>query len=84
MAISKEEMYSLIERLDHEDKKTVYDFIQFLNERSKNYESWQKIDELDPDQEPLTKEELEQFKSKEGFITGEDAKNEYKIQTDLP
>lgn len=82
--MSKEEMYSLIERLDHEDKKTVYDFIQFLNERSKNEESWQKIDELAPDQEPLTNEELEQLKSKEGFIAGEDAKNEYKIQTDLP
>lgn len=41
------------------------------------------MDELDPDKEPLTKEELEQFKSKEGFIAGEDAKNGYKIQTDL-
>lgn len=84
MAINKEELYSMIERLGNEDKKTVYDFIEFLNERSNKPESWKEIDELDSDKEPLTKEELQQLESEEGFIAGEDGKNEYKIQTDLP
>lgn len=84
MAINNDEMYNMIEHLDQEDKKTVYDFIRFLNERSHKPRFWEEIDELEPDEEPLTKEELRQLGSKEGFIAGEDAKGEYNIQTDLP
>lgn len=80
VAIKKEKLYNMFESLDKNDKKTVYDFMQFLNERS----YWKKIDESESDEEPLSKEELEQLKSREGFMTGEDAKREYNIQTDLP
>ena len=84
MAINKEDLYNMIDRLDTEDKKTVYDFLEFLNERSSKPASWKEIDALESDDEPLSKEELEQIGDGEGFIAGEDAKGEYKIQTDLP
>lgn len=45
---------------------------------------WQKIDELVPDDEELSKEESEQMDSNEGFVSGEDANREFGTQTDLP
>lgn len=86
MAIYKEDLYKMVESLSNEDKKTAFDFMEFLIERSKNKkpESWQKIDELEADTESLTKEERQQYESKEGYISGEDAKREFGIQVDLP
>jgi len=55
--------------------------VKFLYERNKP-ESWTTIDQLKPDAEPLSKEEIEQLESQEGHMTGEDANREYK--TDLP
>lgn len=51
---------------------------------SKKPESWQKIDELECDEVPLTEEELEQLESKDGYISGKDAKCELRHQVDLP
>lgn len=85
LAIHKEDLYKMIDHLGNEDKKTAYDFMQFLIERSKKKpESWQKIDKLASDDEPLTKEELEQMQSDAGFISGEDTKGENGLQTNLP
>ncbi|MDC3418763.1 hypothetical protein [Aquibacillus salsiterrae] len=74
MAIRKEDLYKMVESLNDEDKKAAFDFMEFLIERSKNKkpESWQKIDELERDNDPLTEEELEQLESKDGYISGED------------
>ncbi|HHY74357.1 MAG TPA: hypothetical protein GX497_14260 [Bacillus bacterium] len=85
MAIRKEELNKMFDSLRNEDKKAAYDFMQFLIERSKKKPTpWKKIDELEPDCEPLTEDELEQMNSKEGYISGEDAKREFGLQIDLP
>lgn len=86
MAVRKEDLYRMVESLSNEDKKTAFDFIQFLAERSNNKkpQSWQDIDELDSDEEPLTDEERKQLESEEGYISGEDAKCEFGLQVDLP
>lgn len=86
MAIHKEDLFKMIESLSNEDKKTAFDFIKFLIERSKNKkpESWQMIDELEADSEALAKEEREQYEREAGYISGEDAKYEFGLQVDLP
>lgn len=86
LAIRKEELYKLVEALSNEDKKTALDFMEFLIERSKNKKpnGWKKLDEVGAIDEPLNKEEMEQYESKEGYISGKDGKHEFGIQADLP
>lgn len=86
MAIHKEDLYRMVNSLSDEDKKLAYDFMEFLIERSKNKrpKSWQEIDELESDNEPLTNEELKQIESEEGYILDEDAKREFGLHVDLP
>lgn len=84
MAIEKEELIRLIDKLQKNDQKTVCDFIQFLVKRSEKPTFWEGIDSTDPDDEPLTKEELQQLNSKEGYLKGEEAKREFGLQVDLP
>lgn len=84
MVIRKEDIHSLIERLPEDDQKTVFDFMQYLINRSKKPDCWKKIDQATPDDEPLTEEELRQLNSDTGYVTGEEAKNEFGLQVDLP
>lgn len=84
MAIQKEELIRLIDKLQKDDQKTVYDFIQFLVKRSEKPAFWEDIDSADPDDEPLTEEELHQLNSKEGYLKGEEVKREFGLQVDLP
>jgi hypothetical protein len=85
MAVRKEDIHNLVERLPEDDQKTVFDFMQYLLNRStKNPDGWEKIDQADPDDEPLTEEELRQLNSKAGYATGEEAKREFGLQVDLP
>ncbi|WP_416827730.1 hypothetical protein [Ectobacillus polymachus] len=85
MAIRKEELYQLIDCLDQQDEKAAFDFLEFLVQRSKKkMKDWEKIDMSHPDHEPLSKQELEQLNSKEGYVSGEDAKREFGLQVDLP
>lgn len=85
MAIRKEELYRMIDRLDQQDKKAAFDFLEFLVQRSKRKPAdWEKIDRAEPDEEPLSKLELEQLKSEEGYVSGEDGKREFGLQVDLP
>ena len=85
MAIRKEELYRLVDRLDQQDAKTAFDFLEFLVKRSKNKpEYWEQIDQAEPDTEPLSKQELEQMNSEDGYISGEDGRNEFGLQIDLP
>jgi hypothetical protein len=85
MAINKEELYRLVDRLDKQDQKAAFDFLEFLVQRSKKKpKNWEGIDMADPDHEPLSKQELEQLNSKEGYVTGEEAKGEFGLQVDLP
>ena len=85
MIVSKDDLHNLIERLQEPDQKTVFDFLQFLIERSeRKLLSWEEIDRQEPDDEPLSEEELRQLKSDAGYVSGEDAKREFGLQVDLP
>ncbi|WP_410991215.1 hypothetical protein [Bacillus cereus] len=85
MAIRKDELYQLIDRLDRQDEKAAFDFLEFLVQRSKKKPNdWEKIDMADPDHEPLSIQEIEQLNSEEGYVSGEDAKREFGLQIDLP
>lgn len=85
MVVRKEDIHILVERLQEHDQKTVYDFLQYLIERSEKKPSgWAEIDKAKPDDEPLTKEELRQLNSDSGYVTGEEAKREFGLQVDLP
>jgi len=85
MAIRKEDLLKLIDSLNSEDKKAAFDFIQFLIERSKNKPlAWQKIDDLEAIDEPLSNEERKQMRSDEGYVSGEGVKREYGLRIDLP
>ncbi|WP_286883349.1 hypothetical protein [Aneurinibacillus sp. UBA3580] len=85
MAIEKELLHEMIEKLSDADKKTAFDFLQYLLERAKKKTtSWDEIDKEEPDDEPLTEEEIRQLNSDEGYIAGEDAKREFGLQVDLP
>lgn len=85
MAIRKDELYQLIDRLDRQDEKAALDFLEFLVQRSKKKPNdWEKIDMTDPDHEPLSTQEIEQLNSEEGYVSGEDAKREFGLQIDLP
>lgn len=51
--------------------------------QSKKPEGWEQIDQADPDDEPLSEEELRQINSDNGYVTGEEAKREFGLQVDL-
>ncbi|MGQ0515744.1 hypothetical protein ACT453_29930 [Bacillus sp. D-CC] len=55
MAIRKDELYQLIDRLDRQDEKAAFDFLEFLVQRSKKKPNdWGKIDIADPDHDDLS------------------------------
>ena len=84
MAIRKEELYRC-RPFDRQDEKAAFDFLEFLVQRSKKKsEDWEKIDKAEPDHEPLSKQELEQLNSEEGYVSGEEGKREFGLQVDLP
>ncbi|MFZ3132228.1 MAG: hypothetical protein WA125_14325 [Desulfosporosinus sp.] len=85
MVVRKEDIHNLVERLPEDDQKTVFDFMQYLLNRStKKLAGWERIDQADPDDEPLSEEELRQLNSDAGYVTGEEAKREFGLQVDLP
>lgn len=85
MGIRKKDLYSLIDRLQEPDQKTAFDFLQYLIERSATKPlGWEEIDRQEPDDEPLTEEELRQLNSDAGYVSGEEAKREFGLQVDLP
>lgn len=85
MVVRKEDLLNLYERLPESEQKTVFDFLQYLVERSnKKISNWDEIDELEPDDEPLTEEELRQLNSDTGYVSGEVAKREFGLHVNLP
>ena len=80
MALRGEDLSKMFERLNETDKETVYTFIQFLIERSeKKPLPWKKIDQAEPDNEPLNQEELQQLCSEEEYVSWEQARRELKV-----
>ena len=85
MAIRKQELYRLVDRLDQKDQKAALDFLEFLIQRSKQKpKHWEQVDMADPDDQELSEQELEQLNSEDGYVSGEDAKREFGLQVDLP
>ncbi|OLR27598.1 hypothetical protein [Bacillus cereus] len=85
MAIRKNELYQLIDRLDQQNENAAFDFLEFLVQRSKKKSNdWKKIDMADLDYEPLSTQEIEQLNSEEGYVSGKDAKREFGLQINLP
>ena len=84
MVARKEDLHKLIDHLNEADRKTAYDFLRYLINRSENNKDWDEINRLEPDHEPLSDEELRQLKASSGFVSGEEAKREFKLQIDLP
>ena len=85
MAIRKDELHQLIDRLDRQNEKEAFDFLEiFVQHSKKKPNDWEKIDMADPDHEPLSTQEIEQLNSEEGYVSGEDAKRGFGLQIDLP
>lgn len=80
MVVRKDDLHNLIDRLQEP-----FDFLQYLIERSeRKLLNWEEMDRQEPDDEPLSEEELRQLKSDAGYVSGEDAKREFGLQVDLP
>lgn len=82
MSINKEDVINLFEKLPENAKQSAFDYMQYLSIRDRP--DWNEIARLDPDDVPLSDEELQQLNANEGFITGEEAKREYNLKVDLP
>lgn len=75
MSILKENLYSMIDALNDEQRSSVYDFAQYLIDRQiKDFRN--EIDSKEPDNNPLTDEEKEQINDGDEFISMEEAKRE--------
>lgn len=84
MVVRKEDLYHLIDHLNERDQNTAYDFLRYLIDRSENNKGWDEISRLEPDNEPLSDDELRQLKASTEFVSGEEAKREFGLQIDLP
>ena len=82
MAINKEDVIELFEQLPEKEKQSAFDYMQYLSIRDRP--DWNEIAQLDPDDIPLSDEELQQLNANEGFISGEEAKREFNLKVDLP
>ena len=82
MAINKEDVIKLFEQLPEKEKQSTFDYMQYLS--IKDRPDWNEIAKLDPDDIPLSDEEVQQLKANEGFISGEEAKRELNLKVDLP
>lgn len=82
MAIKKEDVIRLFEQLPEKSKQSAFDYIQYLYVQDRP--DWDDISKSDPDDTPLSEEELQQLGADEGFVTGEEAKREFNLKTDLP
>jgi hypothetical protein len=82
MAINNEDVIKLFEQLPEKAKQSAFDYIQYLS--VKDRPDWNEIAQLDPDDTPLSDEEMLQLNSDEGFVTGGEAKREFNLKVDLP
>ncbi|MHB1683069.1 MAG: hypothetical protein ACYCYO_09680 [Bacilli bacterium] len=71
--LRREEFDHLFERLPTGDQKTVIDLMEYLVQRAR---TWDEIDALEPDDEPITVEEQEQLSDSSGYLPWEDVKRE--------
>lgn len=77
MAVTKEELYRMIDALDPEQRNYIFGVIQAVSSMKEASLSWDVIAHLEADSEPLNAEELRQFNSPDEYITFKQAKKEY-------
>lgn len=82
MAISKKELYQIIEKLPESANKSAYDYLKYLS-ISHSRPDWDEIMKMEPDEDPLNDEEQRQIESKAEFLSWEDAMSELNLPTKL-
>ena len=82
MAISNDDIFKLVNILPEEAKRSAYDFLKFLTIRDTRPD-WDEIDQMEPDDIPLSEEEEWQLKNNTEFVSWEDAMHELNLPTDI-
>ena len=82
MAISNDDIFRLVNILPEETKQSAYDFLKFLTIRHSRPD-WDEIDQMEPDDTPLSEEEKLQLKNNTEFVSWEDAMHELNLPTDI-
>ena len=82
MAISNDDLFKLIKLLPEEAKQSAYDFLRFLSTGHRRPD-WDEIDQMEPDDIPLSEEEERQMKNNTEFMSWEDAMHELNLPTDI-
>lgn len=81
MAVNKNEVLEIFERLPDTAQQSAYDYLQYLSARHRRND-WDDIAKLEPDDEPLSDEEKRQLDSQSGFMSWEEAMHELDLPTD--
>ncbi|MGF7048373.1 hypothetical protein J2T13_002881 [Paenibacillus sp. DS2015] len=81
MAVNKDKMLEMFERLPDTAQQSAFDYLQYLSTRHTRPD-WDEIVKLDPDDMPLSNEEQHQLTSDNGFMSWEEAMNELDLPTD--
>lgn len=83
MAINNDDILKLVNILPEEAKRSAYDFLKFLTIRD-TQPDWDEIDQMEPDDIPLSKEEERQLKNNNTeFVSWEDAMHELNLPTGI-
>lgn len=82
MAISNDDLFELVQILPEESKKSAYDFLKFLTIRPKRPD-WNDINQMEPDEIPLSEEEERQLRNNTEFVSWEDAMHELNLPIDI-
>ena len=82
MAVDKDKVIQLFERLPESAQQLAFDFIQYLYVKQIQPD-WDDIVKIDPDTIPLSEEEERQLNSESGFMTWEEAMDELHLPNDF-
>jgi hypothetical protein len=80
VSITNDDLFKLVNILPEEAKQAAYDFLKSLTYTRPD---WDEIEEMEPDDIPLSAEELRQLNSDAGFVSWEDAMRELNLPTNL-
>jgi len=81
MAINNDDIFKLVNILPEETKQSAYDFLKFLTRHTRP--DWDEIDQMEPDDIPLSEAEELQLKNNTEFVSWEDAMHELDLPTDI-
>jgi len=81
MSVNNDDIFKLVDMLPEENKQSAYDFLRFLTRHTRP--DWDEINQMEPDNIPLSEEEKLQLKNKTEFMSWEDAMHELNLPTDI-